>query len=97
MNNITEFIPRGINNAITQSDLSSVLNIDKRTIRAMVYQARKNGTVICSTPDSESGGYYLPESPKEAVPYVKFQQARIHSATEALRSAVKYVEDSSEI
>lgn len=91
MIDIAQYIPTGgIEDAISQSALADLLQIDKRTVRALVYRARCNGAVICSTPDAINSGYYLPDTPLDAVPYVRFQQSRIRSAQLALRSAELY-------
>lgn len=91
MIDILQYLPTGgMENAISQSALAALLRVDKRTVRALVYRARCKGAVICSTPDAVNCGYYLPECPADAVPYVRFQQARIRSARLALRSAELY-------
>ena len=71
MMNILEFIPTGINNAVSMADLAVITRTDLRTVRRMVHNARKNGAVICSTCDNDSGGYYIPRDVAEAVPYYK--------------------------
>ncbi|MFT3952100.1 MAG: HTH domain-containing protein [Oscillospiraceae bacterium] len=91
MVNIIEYIPTGAENAVTQAELAAALHVDKRTVRQLIYTARQNGAVICSTPNNSDGGYYLPISPAEALPYVRFQQSRIKSAQSALGSAERYI------
>ena len=92
--NILDFIPYGINNAISQEELSTRSGLDKRTVRQAVFNARLHGAVICSTCESSSGGYYIPDNPQEAVPYVNMQRNRINSAELALKSAEEYIRDS---
>ncbi|MGN1086216.1 MAG: hypothetical protein ACI4Q5_04190, partial [Porcipelethomonas sp.] len=61
--------------------------------RQLIANARLKGNVICSSLKSEGGGYFLPESPDEALEYVRTEQNRIESARMALESAVKYVSE----
>ncbi len=91
MINILEFIPTGINNAVSMADLAVITRTDLRTVRRLVHNARKNGAVICSTCDNDSGGYYIPRDVAEAVPYYKQQLSRINSATEALQSVIDFI------
>ena len=89
--NIIDYIPDGINNAISLNDLAVILQADTRTVRQMVHNARKNGAVICSTCDNDNGGYYIPRDVAEAVPYYKQQLSRINSATAALQSVIDFI------
>ena len=92
--NILDFIPYGKENAISQEELAIRMQCDRRTVRASVFSARRNGAVICSTCEGEpTAGYYRPISAAEAVPYVKMQRSRIASARAALRSAEEYISD----
>ena len=88
---ITEFIPEGIEHAISNKELSVRARTDERTARALVHRARKSGAVICSTCENGNGGYYIPRDVKEALPYYKQQISRINSATEALQSVINYM------
>jgi transcription initiation factor IIE alpha subunit len=86
---IIDFIPCGIENAISQDELATRAELDKRELRRVIHAARCAGAIICSTCDGPAGGYYIPASPDEARPYVLMQKSRIASA----RLAVKPVED----
>ena len=88
---ITDFIPHGRKNAISGVDLQTVLNLDSRTVKKMIADARLNGAVICSILDRDNGGYFLPKSPDEAIEYVRTEQKRIESAKRALEAAEKYI------
>lgn len=89
--NITDFIPLGIENAITQEELAIRLNCDKRTARAAVFDARRKGAVICSTCGNSTAGYYIPLSADEAKLYIRMQEKRIKSARAAIRSTKEYI------
>ncbi|MCM1008074.1 MAG: hypothetical protein NC485_09095 [Ruminococcus flavefaciens] len=78
---ITEFIPIGQKNAITQDELSIRCGLPKREIRKQVHNARING----------ASGYYIPESAVEAVPYIRMQQNRIRSAKAAVKSTKRFI------
>ncbi|MFT3950642.1 MAG: hypothetical protein QM689_01540 [Oscillospiraceae bacterium] len=96
MVNIIEYISTGAENAVTQAKLAAVLGVETRTVRQLIHKARCMGAVICSTPDERTGGYYLPASPEQAKPYVRFQQSRNKSAQRALRSAEDYIQEREE-
>lgn len=89
--NIVNYIPYGIKNAVSQEELASVLKCDKRAVRAMVYNARAKGAVICSTCEGTASGYYFPLSVAEAMPYIKMQKNRLNSAETALKPALMFV------
>lgn len=89
---ITEFIPTGQKNAITQDELSIRCGMSKREVRRQIYNARVNGSVICSICSSNGvSGYYIPGSAAEAVPYIHMQQNRIRSAKAAIKSAKRFI------
>lgn len=92
--NILDFIPLGITNAISQEELAICMNCDKRTVRQAVFNARAKGAVICSTCEETTGGYYIPLSVDEALPYVNMQRNRIKSATLALKSVEDFIKNS---
>ena len=81
----------GIEYAISNKELAIRARTDERTARQLVHKARKSGAVICSTCETENGGYYIPRDVKEAIPYYKQQLSRINSATEALQSVINYI------
>lgn len=87
---LTELIPTGRANAISMRELSERLNVDTRTTRALIQQARANGAAICS--DWENGGYYMPLHVGEAIAYLNQQRARIKSAEAALKGVEKYLQ-----
>lgn len=89
---ITDFIPDGIENAISMTKLALIINEDKRTTRKLIHRARLDGEPICSTCEGE-GGYYIPRSPEEAYPYYRQQQARINSGIAAINAVSDYIKD----
>lgn len=92
--NILDFIPFGQENAVPMSELAHRMNSSERTARKLVFNARINGDVICSTCYGDrSDGYYRPVSAEEAFPYVRMQRERIASAVAALRSAENFVSE----
>ena len=89
--NITELIPTGIENAMSQDELSVRSGLDKRAVRKLIYDARVKGDVICSTCDGENGGYYIPGNEAEALTYYRMQLSRINSAKAALKSVSDFI------
>ncbi|HOO05674.1 MAG TPA: hypothetical protein PLH83_04145 [Ruminococcus sp.] len=93
MKNIVDFLPCGHENAIKMAELAVLLSCSQREVRALINAARREGAVICSTCDSTTGGFFLPSSVDEIKRYVAFQQHRISSAKEAVRSAKKFLKN----
>ncbi len=91
MLNITNFLPVGEENAITMTELAFRLGCSKREVRALVHAARCEGAVICSSPGSAKGGYFLPKNNDEVRRFIMFAEHRINSAVEATRSAKKFL------
>ena len=88
---LTEFIPTGRANAISMKDLATLLNVDARTVLALVQRAREQGAPICSEWENR-GGYYMPADTYEARRYLRQQKARIRSARAALNGILKYLQ-----
>ena len=87
---LTELIPTGRANAISMRELSERLNVDTRTLRALIQQEREKGVPICS--DWEKGGYFMPVNSSEARVYYRQQKHRIKTARAALRGVEKYLQ-----
>lgn len=94
MKNIVDFIPSGITNAVSQEELAIRMNCDKRTVRALIFNARVHNAVICSTCEGTTGGYYIPLSANEALPYINMQRSRIRSAELALKPVEDFIKNS---
>lgn len=84
---IENFIPDGKENRITQKDLAYVLDVDLRTCRKLVEQARRRGVPICSS----TRGYYLPKTAAEAAEYIHTQKARIRTSKAVLKPVEEFV------
>ena len=91
MFDIVDFLPVGEENAVTMIELANMLNCSKREARALIYEARCKGAVICSSPDSAKGGYFLPKNNDEVRRFIMFAEHRINSTKEATRSAKKFL------
>lgn len=90
---ITDFIPYGKENAISNSNLAIKSGTKKREARRFVHQARVNGEPICSTSDERKGGYFMPTNKEEALIYYRQQRSRIKSAIAALNGVKKYLKE----
>ncbi|MBR6996155.1 MAG: hypothetical protein IKH96_09080 [Ruminococcus sp.] len=89
--NIVDFLPVGEENAITMTELAVLLGCSKREARALIFEARCRGAVICSTADPVKGGYYLPRTDDEIKRFLMFAQHRVNSTLEAIKSAKKFL------
>lgn len=56
--NIVDFIPVGSDNRVSQETLARVLNLDQRSVRAVIKRARESGKPILT---DSLGGYFLPD------------------------------------
>lgn len=90
---ITDYIPEGIENAVSMAKLALMINEDKRTTRKLIHQARLSGEPICSTCEGE-GGYYMPRTPEEARTYYRQQKSRINSGIAAITAVGNYIKES---
>lgn len=90
---IIKFIPHGKRNAVSGKELKHLTGCDERTVKQHIANARLKGAVICSILDGNRGGYFIPDSPEEAVEYVRTEQCRIQSAKAALKSAEDFISD----
>lgn len=88
--NILDYVPVGRINAIPMRELSERLNVDPRTLLALIQRERENGALICS--DWEQGGYFLPIDVGEARVYFNQQRHRIKTARAALNGVKKYLQ-----
>lgn len=55
--NIADFIGKGRENAVTRSELVTILNLPDRTIRRLIQEARDRGEIIINAQDG--AGYYI--------------------------------------
>lgn len=94
---ISDFIPSGIENAISMEELAIRTHSSVRAVRQMVHNARLAGELICSTCDGDNGGYYLPKNAAEAIPYYRQQLSRINSAVAALSAITGYLGGESDV
>ncbi len=89
MMDVTEFIPYGKENAISQGDLATLCSMDRRSVRKAVECARRNGAAICS----DNSGYYFPEDAEEARHYVQMQKHRIRTSAIVLQPVEKFIRE----
>lgn len=57
---ITDFIGRGKENAVTRAELVAKLNLPDRTIRNLIEDERRKGTLIINAGDG--AGYYISDN-----------------------------------
>jgi len=90
---IIDFLAHGEENATSMQEGADYYDESPRKFRARINEARRRGAVILSSPDKDCGGYFLPKDNAEIRRYLEFQQHRINSAKEAMRSAEKFLAD----
>lgn len=88
--NITDYIPKGQNNAVSADSLCTALNIDRRTVRRLISSAQENGAVILNMQDGR--GYFVPADDESQLvfDYIKQESARARSIFRKLRTARKW-------
>lgn len=84
-----KWIPLGENNAISMTQLAEKCEIDERTLRHWIFEARKDGTVICSS----DLGYFFPADSEELISYFRRAEARERSCAISLHSVRKMIRD----
>ena len=94
--NIIEYIPKGIENAISRKSLCAKTGLNDRVVRQRIEEARRN-TIIISNDDG-SGYWIYPEDPTPAEKnmlnkYVKQQESRAKSIFYALYPARKAMKE----
>ncbi len=70
MFDIQKYIPVGKDHAIHQAELAKLLDVSCGKVKAMIKDARNNGTEIMSSPR----GYYYPKDDDERKEYVRLQE-----------------------
>ena len=95
--NITDYIPKGQNNAVSADSLCTALNIDRRTVRRLISSAQENGAVILNMQDGR--GYYVPADDESQLvdDYIKQESARARSIFRKLRTARKWCPEQTEL
>lgn len=88
---IVDFLPCGAENAISQRELAKALSCSRREIRALIFDARRRGAVICSTADPICGGYFLPRNDDEVKRFIMFAEHRISSTKAATKAAKSFL------
>lgn len=89
--NITNYIPKGKENAITRKDLCKITGLSDRNVRERISQARRE-TVIINLQNGK--GYYQPTEAAEIEQFVRQETARLKSigwSLKAARNALKEV------
>lgn len=95
--NITDYIPKGQNNAVSVDSLCTALNIGRRTVRRLVSSAQENGAVILNMQDGR--GYFIPADDESQLvdDYIKQESARARSIFRKLRTARKWCPEQTEL
>ncbi|MBR1433031.1 MAG: hypothetical protein IJ784_01350 [Ruminiclostridium sp.] len=85
--NIIEFLPVGIENAVSMEELSARTGKTQREIRAAILEARRKGVPVCSAEQ----GYWIARTADEATRYYRRQLARIITGFVALKPIKRFI------
>ena len=85
---VLEMIPVGFENRISSSDLETLLQVNRRDLKACISRLRRNGAIICSTL-CLGGGYFKPQSREELAAWLRVERARNRTHKESLQYARK--------
>ena len=97
--NIVDYIPEGLERAISRKELSRLTGLTDRNVRNLIEAARRETIIISNT---DGSGYWLfPENPtnqeKEMLyKFVKQQESRAKSIFYALRPARLFMKEGAE-
>ena len=83
MKTIYDTIPRGEENAVSMAELARRWETDERETRQLIYSARKDGELICSS----VRGYFRPTSDAELLAWYRTAKSRSIGTLESLRTA----------
>lgn len=89
--NVLDYIPFGINNAITAKELSKLLGKNERDITRNIHYLRKTGEFITAVHAGESQGYFRPTNDYEVLMFVKDMSSRIRNMEQARQPALDYL------
>ncbi len=78
----------GFKKAVRVNTIARALDIPSRQVRAMVYEERTKGALICG--NTKPGGYFLPASPADIYQQKKLFEQGIKKRAMALRPFRKY-------
>lgn len=78
----------GFKKAVRVNTIARALDIPPRKVRAMVFDERTRGTLICY--NTKPGGYYLPDSPGEVYQQKVLLEQGIRKRAMALRPFRQY-------
>ena len=91
MNNITDYLLVGEENAITAKELTKLLGAYSiREVTELIHQARIQGEVICSATGGHKG-YFLPRNELDIKSFCNQMKSRIKKIKHATASAEQYL------
>ena len=80
-----QILPTGKRNAVSTPELQRIMRFRSvRALRKDIAASRKDGQIICCSPD---GGYYLPANREEIREFVAVIESRAISTLAVLKSA----------
>lgn len=93
MTSLLAMLQQGEDKSLSREYLCSILGVDDRTLRDVVYQARCAGHNILS--NSNNNGYFLPDDGfagiQQTQEFIAQQESRVKSIRSGLTGAIQYV------
>lgn len=92
MNTVRKFLEYmkayGEKKAVKAADVARALDVTSRRVRAMVYEERAAGALICD--NTTPGGYFLPASPEDVFKQREHMEKVFANRSKALRPFREY-------
>lgn len=73
---IAEILGKGPENALGSRELANMLDVDRRTVGAIIERERRKGKWICANCRGPRTGYYMAENYLQMCEYVRRLQSR---------------------
>ena len=80
---LMDLLPKGEENAISMHELGSLIGMENREVRKMIFNARCAGKIICSS----EKGYFLPVTDMELLKWYRIAKARGVATMTTLKKA----------
>ena len=93
---ISDFLGRGAENAISAVTLAAIANVTPRELRRQIMVERDSGSLILYTPGGSKAGYYLPskdpkQTEREVDAFYRVQRARCLHGLKAIAAARRFL------
>lgn len=80
---LIQYIPIGRRNARSRFDIAEAAGVSERTVRDYISNANRTGMAVIIA-DTEAGGYYIPDLPKDRAYLDRYLRQEAHRAREII-------------